>query len=95
MIVAMMRLAFLHLLLLLTLPLPTPAAAGDDATDEEPPPVEIGPKEERVEVIAVRPGGGKVVRITPPSGEPYCLEIKEPDPMDQMDPGYSARVRCP
>ncbi len=89
----MMRLAFLPLLLPFLFPLPV--TAGDDVTDEEPPPVEIGPRKEQVEVIAVRPGGRKVVRVTPPSGEPYCLEIKEPDPMDQMDPGYSARVRCP
>lgn len=84
------------LLLLLIAPLyPTLAKEPAPAAGSEPPPVVIGPQHERIETLYIRPGRRKVVRITPASGEPYCLEIHEPDPMDPFDPGYSARVRCP
>ncbi|MEM7018437.1 MAG: hypothetical protein AAF512_13985 [Pseudomonadota bacterium] len=38
--------------------------------------------------------GNRYIRITPPGGKPYCLEIRDPNPLELADYGAFYVIRC-
>jgi len=69
------------------------SSADEPTRPEDEAPVEINPGQDRIEVIK-RSYGRRIVKVVPAHGKPYCLEIRDPDPFDPLDPGSSMRTRC-
>ena len=84
----------LVLMIILAAAMSSAAVRADDPTrPEDQAPVEITPHKDQIQVIK-RSYGRRIVKITPAHGKPYCLEIRDPDPFDPLDPGSSMRTRC-